>query len=108
MKTRLLASRGFSEWTCSMALRSLLKMPCWNFGLRAWRMEWIRVSSRVSRSRWKTSQLAEESDLEVRVGAGEVRTGRRRLMRTRPCCKNFIAMDEDEDFDRQIWWGRRW
>src|SRR5271170_6521774 len=98
MKIRLLASRGFSEWICSMALRSVLKTPCWNFGLRAWRIEWMLVSSRVSRSRSNTSQLAEESDLEVRVAAGEVRTGgRRRLIKRRPCCKNFIVMDEDED-----------
>lgn len=32
--TSLLASRGFSECTCSRATRSLLKMPCWNLGAR--------------------------------------------------------------------------
>jgi hypothetical protein len=29
---RLVASGGFSEWTCSIALRSLLKTPCLNLG----------------------------------------------------------------------------
>src|SRR5438045_5247768 len=29
---RLVASSGFSEWTCSSALRSLLNTPCLNLG----------------------------------------------------------------------------
>jgi hypothetical protein len=31
---RLVASGGFSEWTCSIALRSLLKTPCLNLGAK--------------------------------------------------------------------------
>jgi hypothetical protein len=35
--TSLEAIRGLSEWTCSMAERSLLKTPSLNFGAREWR-----------------------------------------------------------------------
>jgi len=37
--TRWVASGGFSEWTCSIALRSLLKTPCLNLGANECRME---------------------------------------------------------------------
>lgn len=58
---RLVASGGFSEWTCSMALRSLLKTPCLNLGANLCRIEWIELSSTLSTNLWNRSQSATES-----------------------------------------------
>jgi hypothetical protein len=55
---RLVASGGFSEWTCSIALRSLLKTPCLNLGANWCRIEWMELSSTLSTSLWNRSQSA--------------------------------------------------
>ena len=48
---------GFSEWTCSIAERSLLKMPSLNLGARACSAWWIALLSSESRSALNSSQL---------------------------------------------------
>jgi hypothetical protein len=58
---RLVASGGFSEWTCSIALRSLLKTPCLNFGANLCRIEWMELSSTLSTNLWNRSQSATAS-----------------------------------------------
>lgn len=58
--TSLLAMIGFSEWTCSMAARSLLKTPSWNFGDSACRTECRADGSTASSNDENASQLINE------------------------------------------------
>ena len=86
---RLVASGGFSEWTCSIALRSLLKTPCWNLGASLWRMEWMELSSTFSTNLWNRSQSAMES--VGGSGVGLASAVRSRLLSTRACRGKIIV-----------------
>jgi hypothetical protein len=85
---RLVASGGFSEWTCSIALRSLLKTPCLNLGANLWRIEWMELSSTLSTNLWNRSQSATESQ---GGGVGFPRDVRSRVPSTRACCGKIIT-----------------
>lgn len=85
---RLVASGGFSEWTCSIALRSLLKTPCLNLGANLWRMEWMELSSTLSTNLWNKSQSATESEYCV---VGFPRDVRSSVLSTRACRGKIIV-----------------
>lgn len=59
--TSLLAMTGFSEWTCSMAARSLLNTPSWNLGDKACRTECRAAGLTLLRRDWNESQLTRAS-----------------------------------------------
>ena len=80
--TSLLAIIGFSEWTCSMAARSLLNTPSWNFGDSECRTEWSAAGSMASSSDEKASQLYNE-DPSAGGFAGELMAPSSRVLKTR-------------------------
>ena len=97
--TRLVAKGGFSEWTCSMALRSLLKTPCLNLGASECRIACIESSSMFSISWWKRSQsVIVDSECG---GVGEARADVRRRMLSTTCRRNIMTICERKEALRQ-------
>jgi hypothetical protein len=81
--TSLEAMKGFSEWTCSMAERSLLKTPSLNLGARECRAWCIASLSRDSRSELNSFQSTiATSVFRVCLVAGDERTARKRVLST--------------------------
>ena len=86
--TRLVANGGSSEWTCSIALRSLLKTPCLNFGASECRIACIELSSTFSINWWKRSQsVIVDSDCG---GVGEARADVRSSVLSTTCRRNIM------------------
>lgn len=82
--TSLEAMKGFSEWTCSMAERSLLKTPSLNLGAsecRAWCMASLSMESRSALN--SSQSIAAALLFRVCWLAGDEKTQRKRVPSTR-------------------------
>lgn len=79
--TSLLAMMGLSEWTCSMAARSLLKTPSWNLGDNECRTECSAAGSTESSNEEKASQSCSDRS-SAGLNDGELNAPSSRLLKT--------------------------
>jgi len=79
--TSLLAMIGLSEWTCSIAARSLLKTPSWNVGDSECSTECSAAGSTESSSDENASQLCSDRSSTGLCG-GELSAPSNRLLKT--------------------------
>jgi hypothetical protein len=93
--TSLDATRGFSEWTCSMADRSLLKTPSLNLGDSECRAWWIASESMESRSLLNSSQSIMAPSCFDCFVAGDEKALRKRVLSTRAFRRpNMVEAEE--------------
>jgi len=80
--TSLLAMMGLSEWTCSIAARSLLKTPSWNLGDSECSTECSVAGSTESSNDENASQLCRDLSCAGPSCAGVLRAPSNRLLKT--------------------------
>ena len=103
--TSLLAMTGFSEWTCSIAARSLLNTPSWNLGDSECKTECRAAGSTVSSRTWKASQLTNDLSSSS-VCLGEPKEPKSKLLKTSALQKPTM-MDETIEYQQNgpsEWW----